>query len=50
LARIFLPRARALAERTDAAWPADYERTSVSFFERMLGVDLDSVGDNAVDG
>ena len=41
LARIFLPRARTLAERTGATWPADYERASVSFFERMLGANLE---------
>jgi len=41
LARIFLPRARALAARTGATWPAAYERASVGFFERMLGVSLD---------
>jgi hypothetical protein len=41
LARAFLPRARALAERTGGSWPAAYERASVGFFERMLGVKLD---------
>jgi len=40
LARVFLPRARALAERTGATWPAAYERASVNHFERMLGVSL----------
>jgi hypothetical protein len=41
LARIFLPRARALAARTGATWPEVYERASVGYFERMLGVSLD---------
>jgi hypothetical protein len=41
LARLFLPRARALAARTGAAWPEAYERASVGYFERMLGVSLD---------
>jgi hypothetical protein len=41
LARIFLPRARALAARTRATWPEAYERASVGYFERMLGVSLD---------
>ena len=41
LARIFLPRARALAARTGATWPEAYERASVGYFERMLGVSLD---------
>lgn len=40
LARIFLPRARALAERTGGDWPAAYERASVRFFERMTGAEL----------
>ncbi len=40
LARAFLPRARALAERTGATWPEAYERASVGYFERMLGVRL----------
>jgi hypothetical protein len=40
LARVFLPRAKALAGRTGATWPAAYERASVGFFERMLGVSL----------
>ena len=40
LSRVFLPRARALAERTGATWPVAYERASVGFFERMLGVSL----------
>jgi predicted nucleotidyltransferase len=40
LARAFLPRARALAERTGAAWPAEYERATVAYFERMTGARL----------
>ncbi|HXQ19914.1 MAG TPA: nucleotidyltransferase domain-containing protein [Acidimicrobiales bacterium] len=38
LARIFLPRARRLAARTVHPWPEAYERASVSYFERSLGV------------
>jgi hypothetical protein len=41
LARAFLPRARALAKQTGSRWPAAYEKASVGFFERMLGVQLD---------
>jgi hypothetical protein len=40
LARAFIPRAKVLAERVGADWPAAYERASCAFFERMLGVDL----------
>ena len=40
LARVFLPRARDLAARTGAAWPAAYEAASVGYFERMLGATL----------
>ena len=40
LARIFLPRARRLAELTGAEWPEAYERSSVGFFERSLGVSI----------
>jgi hypothetical protein len=40
LARVFLPRARRLAEATGSRWPADYERASVSYFERSIGVEL----------
>jgi hypothetical protein len=40
LARAFLPRARALAERVGAEWPAADEQASVEFFEHMLGVEL----------
>ena len=40
LARAFLPRARALASRTGAVWPAEYERATVAYFERMLGATL----------
>jgi hypothetical protein len=38
LARIFLPRGRRLATQTDHPWPEAYERASVSYFERSLGV------------
>ena len=38
LARIFLPRARRLAELTGAEWPEPYVRASVGFFDRSLGV------------
>ena len=41
LARGFIPRARRLAERTGADWPREYERATVAFFERSLGVSLD---------
>jgi hypothetical protein len=40
LARIFLPRARRLAELTGAEWPAAYERASVGFFEQSLGISI----------
>lgn len=40
LARIFLPRARRLAELTGAEWPEPYVRASVGFFERSLGVSI----------
>lgn len=40
LAQVFLPRAKALAERVGAEWPAAYEAASCGFFERMLGADL----------
>lgn len=40
LARVFLPRAQALAKRTGASWPAAYERASVDYFERMTGARL----------
>jgi len=42
LARAFLPRARRLADVTGTPWPADYERATIDYFERMLGVDLAS--------
>jgi hypothetical protein len=42
LARIFLPRARRLAELTGAEWPDAYVRASVRFFERSLGVSIDT--------
>jgi len=38
LAEIFLPRAKALAARTGAEWPTDYERATVEYFEHSLGV------------
>ncbi|GEM_PF-2188879 len=38
LARAFLPRAKALAERTGASWPEAYETASVGYFEKSLGV------------
>jgi len=40
LARAFLPRSKALAERTGATWPFAYERASVSYFESSLGVKI----------
>jgi hypothetical protein len=40
LARAFLPRAKALAVRTGATWPATYADATVRYFERMLGADL----------
>ena len=40
LAEIFLPRAKALAAATGARWPTEYERATVSYFERSLGVTL----------
>jgi hypothetical protein len=40
LARAFLPRAKALAERTGATWPAVYETASVAYFEKSLGVKI----------
>lgn len=46
MARIFLPRARRLAQRTGATWPAAYEQATVSYFERMLGADLGLRGSN----
>jgi hypothetical protein len=41
LAEVFLPRAKALAARTGADWPSDFERATVSYFEHSLGVTLD---------
>jgi hypothetical protein len=38
LARVFLPRARRLAAETGHPWPEAYERASVRYFERSLGV------------
>ena len=40
LAEAFLPRARRLAEATGVPWPRDYERATVSYFERSIGVKL----------
>jgi hypothetical protein len=40
LARAFLPRARALAERTGATWPDAYEHATINHFETMLGASL----------
>jgi hypothetical protein len=40
VAKIFLPRARSLAKRTGSEYPADYERATVAYFERSLGVNL----------
>ena len=40
LAEAFLPRAKRLAASTGTQWPVDYERASVTFFERMVGVSL----------
>ena len=46
MARIFIPRARRLAERTGVTWPAAYEQATVGYFERMLGADLGLRGSN----
>ena len=40
LAEAFLPRAKRLAEQTGADWPGDYERASVAYFERSIGIAL----------
>jgi hypothetical protein len=40
LAIVFLPRARMMAERTGATWPAAFEEASVRYFERSLGVEI----------
>ena len=40
LARAFIPRAKALAGRTGATWPAAFELASVTYFERSLGVKI----------
>jgi hypothetical protein len=40
LAHAFLPRARSLATKTGSPWPEEYERASVTYFERSLGVRL----------
>ena len=42
LARIFLPRARRLAEQTGHTWPEAYEKASTTYFERSLGVTIRS--------
>ena len=39
IARIFIPRGRALAERTGATWPADLEAATVRYVEWGLGID-----------
>ena len=41
-ARIFLPRARHLAEQTGHPWPQAYEDASVAYFERSLGVQIET--------
>jgi hypothetical protein len=41
LARIFVPRARALAGRVGASWPADLERATIDHVERGLGIRVD---------
>jgi hypothetical protein len=38
LARIFIPRARALADRLGEAWPAELEQATVRHVERGLGI------------
>ncbi len=40
LAEAFLPRAKRLAEQTGADWPGDYERASVAYFQRSIGITL----------
>jgi hypothetical protein len=40
LAEMFIPRAKALATATSAAWPTEYEEATVAYFERSLGVTL----------
>ena len=40
LAEAFLPRAKRLAAATGAQWPDRYEKASVAYFERMVGVKL----------
>jgi hypothetical protein len=42
LARIFLPRARRLAEQTGHPWPQEYEDATVAYFERSLGVRIEA--------
>ncbi len=40
LAEIFIPRAKRLAEATGTRWPVEFERASVSYFEKSVGVQL----------
>ena len=40
VARIFIPRGRALAARVGARWPADLERATVAHVEKALGVEV----------
>lgn len=40
LARIFIPRGRALAARTGARWPADLEQATLAHLERGLGITI----------
>lgn len=41
LARIFIARGRALAERLDAEWPEELEAATIAHVEQGLGVPLD---------
>jgi hypothetical protein len=40
LARVFIPRARRLAEQTGAEWPGEFERATVRFFEDATGATI----------
>jgi hypothetical protein len=40
IARLFLPRAKQLASETHAEWPEAFEKASISYFERSLGVQI----------
>ena len=40
VAAVFLPRARALATATGSEWPAAYERATLAYYERGIGVPL----------